>query len=37
MLNEMRKVLDEDDLRELANSVKGKIDALYTDVLTDRI
>ena len=37
MLDEMRKVLDEDDLRELANSVKGKIDALYTDVLTDRI
>jgi hypothetical protein len=37
MLDQMRRVLDEDDLRELANSVKGKIDALYTDVLNDRI
>ena len=37
MLDKMVQVLDEDDLLELANNVRGKIDAMCTDILCDKI
>ena len=37
MIDEMRKILDEDDLVDTVYSVRDRIDALCTDVLNDKI